>query len=200
MHDSQFLHFFGQRLRKIRRGRHLSQEDLAERLGVRQDTISDYERGKCRPPADFIWRIATVLRVDVGYFFPRDDFASLSPEERDTLALLESFSPLTLKYTLSLIQGFVSYQQQRLFLSEVMSELESDISLRTMLECEVSQFEANLKSGTMCPVDALVRLNLLLFMCLEMSKGSSETNDIVRRLVACGQRLIYSVDQRGASA
>jgi DNA-binding XRE family transcriptional regulator len=41
----------GEKLRAYRRALGLTQKELAERLGVIQASISDWERGRCRPPA-----------------------------------------------------------------------------------------------------------------------------------------------------
>jgi ribosome-binding protein aMBF1 (putative translation factor) len=43
----------------------LSQADLAEKLGIRQNMISDYERGKRRLTPDMARRIAETLNVKV---------------------------------------------------------------------------------------------------------------------------------------
>lgn len=40
---------FADRLRKIRRDRHLTQEEFAERLGVKPVTFSAWEAGRSRP-------------------------------------------------------------------------------------------------------------------------------------------------------
>lgn len=53
----------GDRLARIRRDRGLSQADLAERLGVTQANVSDYERGRYVPNADTIIQLAQILGV-----------------------------------------------------------------------------------------------------------------------------------------
>jgi len=46
----------------------LSQSQLAQKLGIRQNMISDYERGKRRLTADMAERIAETLNVKVERF------------------------------------------------------------------------------------------------------------------------------------
>ena len=53
----------GQRLARIRRERGFTQVELAERTGLVQTLVSDYERGKLRLNADMILRFATALEV-----------------------------------------------------------------------------------------------------------------------------------------
>jgi transcriptional regulator with XRE-family HTH domain len=53
----------GQRLARIRRERGFTQIELAEKTGLVQTLVSDYERGKLRLNADMILRLATALEV-----------------------------------------------------------------------------------------------------------------------------------------
>ena len=53
----------GQRLAQIRRERGITQVELAERIGLVQTLVSDYECGKLRLNADLILLFATALDV-----------------------------------------------------------------------------------------------------------------------------------------
>jgi len=53
----------GQRLARLRRERGWTQVELAERTGIVQTVLSDYERGKLRLNADMIVRFAQALEV-----------------------------------------------------------------------------------------------------------------------------------------
>lgn len=53
----------GQRLARIRRERGFTQVEIAEKTGLVQTLVSDYERGKLRLNADMILRFATALDV-----------------------------------------------------------------------------------------------------------------------------------------
>ena len=56
----------GQRLARLRRERGFTQVELAERTGLVQTLVSDYERGKLRLNAEMIIRFATALEVSTG--------------------------------------------------------------------------------------------------------------------------------------
>jgi len=57
----------GQRLKDLRRGRKLKQEDLATILGVQNATVSHYETGKADPSDKVKVEIAKYFNVSMDY-------------------------------------------------------------------------------------------------------------------------------------
>jgi transcriptional regulator with XRE-family HTH domain len=53
-------------IRKFRQARHLTQAELAARIGKTVGSISLYERGRVNIPAQVLYQIAVVLGVSVG--------------------------------------------------------------------------------------------------------------------------------------
>ncbi len=53
----------GSRIRKFRKARNLSQKELAERIGVSNGRVSNWEQGLNRPDADMIVDICMALTV-----------------------------------------------------------------------------------------------------------------------------------------
>lgn len=71
------------RLRRLRRDRELTQEQLAKASGVNQTTISDLENGRTTNPSwETIARIAKALHVDPHDVFPIDGHEA-NPTEPD---------------------------------------------------------------------------------------------------------------------
>uniref|UniRef100_C6E135 Transcriptional regulator, XRE family n=1 Tax=Geobacter sp. (strain M21) TaxID=443144 RepID=C6E135_GEOSM len=64
----------GARIKELRKGRKLSQEELAELIGIEPRHMSRIEVGKSYPSLDRLERIAMALNVDLRDFF---DFAHL---------------------------------------------------------------------------------------------------------------------------
>ncbi|MBK1667619.1 hypothetical protein CKO28_06175 [Rhodovibrio sodomensis] len=78
----------GQRLKEARKLQGLSQQKLAQRLGITFQQIQKYERGANRMTADRMFNLSRVLQVPVSYFFqdfeqPDTDHLSLSSRELD---------------------------------------------------------------------------------------------------------------------
>lgn len=59
----------GARIRHRRMSIGISQEALAERLGLTFQQVQKYERGANRVSASRLWQIAHILSVPVGWFF-----------------------------------------------------------------------------------------------------------------------------------
>ena len=59
----------GKRIRKARKDRKITQEDLADRVGLHYTTVSRIERGISNPPVQTVNKIAKALRVDMSDLF-----------------------------------------------------------------------------------------------------------------------------------
>ena len=53
-------------IRSLRIAKNMTQDELAEKLFVTRQTVSNYETGKTRPDVDMLARIAEVLETDVN--------------------------------------------------------------------------------------------------------------------------------------
>ncbi len=67
--SSKVDHHVGRRVRDRRNALGMSQEKLADALGISFQQIQKYEVGTNRVAASRLWDIAKALEVDVEYFF-----------------------------------------------------------------------------------------------------------------------------------
>jgi len=65
---SQIL-LVGQKIRQIRKSRHLTQADLATRIGVTQSDLSRMENGEYKVGLDTLFRILQVFELSMSHFF-----------------------------------------------------------------------------------------------------------------------------------
>lgn len=65
----------GRNIRAIREKSKITQDELAEKLFVSRQTVSNYETGKSKPDIDMLMRISEVMDVDIHYLLygTRDD-------------------------------------------------------------------------------------------------------------------------------
>lgn len=60
---------FGQRVKLLRKGKGLSQEDLAEKSGLNRPYISAIEQGKRNVSLEVIEKLAEALEIAIKEFF-----------------------------------------------------------------------------------------------------------------------------------
>jgi transcriptional regulator with XRE-family HTH domain len=91
----------GDNIRLLRLDRRMSQETLAERIGVTFQQVQKYEKGANRVGASRLWRIAAVFEVPVGQLYTGLDAPTKqvrSPlrmiAKRDPLKLLAAFDKI----------------------------------------------------------------------------------------------------------
>ena len=58
---------FSERLKYLRKQAHLTQVELAGKLGIVQSSYADWERGKKKPTQENLVKIAQILNVSVDY-------------------------------------------------------------------------------------------------------------------------------------
>lgn len=76
---------FAERLKELRKQAHLTQVELAKRLGIGQSSYADWERGKKKPTQENLVKIAQVLNVSIDYLVGNSEEKS---DELDNIELL----------------------------------------------------------------------------------------------------------------
>ena len=121
------------RLRRTLLG--LSQENLANALGMTFQQVQKYESGANRVSASRLYSISKILRVPISYFFdelPEDGAASMTIDEHAQRTRADS--SVTRRKTLELVRAFYRIDddkvRERLF--DLMKSLAADSALGTL--------------------------------------------------------------------
>jgi len=96
----------GKRLAQVRKEHGLTQIELAERTGLIQVVVSDYERGRIRLPADMVVRFAEALGVSTDEL--------LRPERRAIATQSGKQPSLKIVRRMEQIEALPTYQQRAL--------------------------------------------------------------------------------------
>lgn len=72
----------GERIGYIRRIRNMKQEDLAKKLGVKRNTLSQYEQDKRTVPLDIIIKISELLKVPTDYLLGRNEIEEYNADNQ----------------------------------------------------------------------------------------------------------------------
>ncbi len=68
-HSPRKIHLVGSRIRELRKGRHLTQTELSEKIGIAQSDLSRMEQGEYKVGLDTLFKILQVFDLKVGEFF-----------------------------------------------------------------------------------------------------------------------------------
>ena len=97
----------GKRLAQLRNARSITQTDLAKKVGLAQNIVSDFERGRTRLNADALILFAKALNVTadqiLGLDSRRSDKELISRPILRRAARLEALPPVTKKHVLRTI-------------------------------------------------------------------------------------------------
>ena len=64
---------FAKNLRMLRKERKLSQQKLASQVGVTQQCVSEWEKGKIEPTMSLLWRLADVFDISIDELIGRKE-------------------------------------------------------------------------------------------------------------------------------
>ncbi|HFI0293017.1 TPA: XRE family transcriptional regulator [Streptococcus suis] len=70
MNDKELSIYVGQKIKDFRLSRNMTQKELAERIGMGDTTIVNYEKGIRTPKKNTLFKISEVLKTSIDDFFP----------------------------------------------------------------------------------------------------------------------------------
>lgn len=89
MNEKELAKFVGSRIREYRKKKGLTQKELGERIGVKHNTVSNYETGAISAEQDALFAITRELDITLDDLFPSkkdgslDKAVQLSDEKMD---------------------------------------------------------------------------------------------------------------------
>ena len=85
------LPLVGRRIRELRKGRDLTQAELASRIGIQQSDLCRMETGEYKVSLETLFKILKIFEMNVGEFFHEAPPGQVSSSEAE---LLQSFRNL----------------------------------------------------------------------------------------------------------
>lgn len=99
----------GDRVKELRKKRRLTQEQLAEKIGVSLQYVSEIERGLSMPSMQVFLRLLEVLDASADYLL-RDMVSSANPYgDKQIAARLERLSPKQRQALMAIIDAYMEY-------------------------------------------------------------------------------------------
>lgn len=85
------VHLVGSRIRELRKGRHLTQTELSEKIGIAQSDLSRMEQGEYKVGLDTLFKVLQVFDLKMGEFFGETE----DPRAEETRTLVQEFQELS---------------------------------------------------------------------------------------------------------
>lgn len=70
LNDAELKQYIGKKIKEFRKKSGMTQGELAEKIGVKNNTVSAYERGIADPPQSKILKLSEVFNCSVDDLFP----------------------------------------------------------------------------------------------------------------------------------
>jgi transcriptional regulator with XRE-family HTH domain len=107
----------GQIIKKLRSDRHLSQQQLADILGVHRKTIAFYEQNKSQPPADILQKMASIFEVSYDDLLSgKSDFPGVTVKDKTlipTFQEIDNLSEMSKDVVKTVVEGLVLRERQK---------------------------------------------------------------------------------------
>lgn len=101
----------GKRVVAKRTEQNLMQKDLAEKLGIAVNHLSDIERGVKRPSLELLMKISSFFDTPVDYFLMDQPHACRSYAINEELAtILQQCSPESVRFIYKTAKNMIEYQ------------------------------------------------------------------------------------------
>src|SRR6202162_6428119 len=68
-HTPRKVYLVGSRIRELRKGRHLTQTELSDKIGIAQSDLSRMEQGEYKVGLDTLFKVLQVFELKMGEFF-----------------------------------------------------------------------------------------------------------------------------------
>lgn len=107
-HSPRKVALVGSRIRELRKGRHLTQTELSEKIGVAQSDLSRMEQGEYKVGLDTLFKILQVFDLKMGEFFGETE----TPAEKEARDLVGEIRTLSDEARQE-IRDFVRFKQQQ---------------------------------------------------------------------------------------
>ncbi len=131
----------GNKILKLRKEKGYSQEDLAEKLGVTRQTISNWELGSTQPNPEQLKGLSKILNVSIDELLDNDIKAVIEEKVSNTeklagiiIKILKVFGILIIIYILLMVIGIITFTFFRKESSESVSNKAASATLNCSIE------------------------------------------------------------------
>ena len=119
---------FGEKIKEARKEKHLTQKQLADKIGAKHNSVSDWENNKNKPDPDTIELLCGVLGIAPNYLLstPFDSFSPIEKKIIEKYRFISQHSPAGAKTVDFIIDREYTVAQQLQDQEKRIAELEAN--------------------------------------------------------------------------
>lgn len=111
MDEDRLKKFVGSRIRELRKKKKLTQKELGEKIGVKDNTITSYEKGVNQLNQETLFKLARALDCRVDDFFPSTGIETSDNLER-ALMMSKNLNTKDINFLKGLIEKALSMSKE----------------------------------------------------------------------------------------
>ena len=109
MKSKELAKFVGGKIREYRKRNKMTQKELGEKIGVKDNTVSAYERGAASPEQDMLFAISDVFDISINDLFPEKKHTT--SEFENALKLAKNLDIEDMEFLNKLIEKTISMDE-----------------------------------------------------------------------------------------
>ena len=102
--------FVGEKIREYRKKNNMTQKELGKKIGVKNNTISAYERGAISPEQDMLFELSKVFNISISDLFPQKE--NTTDELDRALNMAKNLNTKDVEFLNALIEKTLSYKSE----------------------------------------------------------------------------------------
>lgn len=110
--EEKLKKYVGNRIREERLKKKWEQKDLAEKIGVKYNTISSYESGTNAPKQHLLFKLAKVFGINVNDLFPAYEKENVDNELEKVVESIKKFGLKDMYLVMRLIEKALSLSER----------------------------------------------------------------------------------------
>lgn len=110
MDSNELAKFIGGKIKYYRKKMNLTQKQLGDKIGVKHNTMSDYERGYASPEQDTLFKLSDIFGVKIDDLFPQKE--NTTNELERALRMTEGLNIKDVEFLNQLIEKTLSLSDE----------------------------------------------------------------------------------------
>lgn len=121
---SERKNLISETLKLLRKTKHLTQKEVAEKLGINTEAYATYERGRNEPPAEILVRLSFLYDLPVDVIIQKDNFGK---DDNAVIEQLKNFDSIADEFKSKILSGDPETRDAITYFADMLSKFSDTI-------------------------------------------------------------------------